>query len=99
MVSGRLIWAFLVTCRLEDKRTELKLAFADKLRYPRGEGFRTADLSMPFKMLDRFYGAEKVMARPDGLASNEELFEELARWNDYLKADQAVRDHLRPPCP
>jgi hypothetical protein len=42
---------------------------------------------------------EGKLARPDGIASNDELFEELERWNAYLKADQAVKNHLRPPCP
>jgi site-specific DNA recombinase len=37
--------------RLEDRRTVLKLTFAQRLSYRRGEGFRTADLSPPFKVL------------------------------------------------
>jgi site-specific DNA recombinase len=37
--------------RLEDRRAVLKLVFAEKLSYVRGEGYRTAEISMPFKML------------------------------------------------
>ena len=35
----------------EDKRAVLKLIFADRLAYKRNEGFRTANLSLPFKAL------------------------------------------------
>lgn len=40
--------------RLENKRTVLKLAFADKLSYCRNEGFRTAPYALPFALLEDF---------------------------------------------
>lgn len=36
---------------IEDRRAVLKLVFAEKLPYARGEGYRTAQIAMPFKML------------------------------------------------
>lgn len=47
-------WKLWESDRLEDKRTVLKLAFAERLTYRRGEGFRTPEISMPFKVLDSF---------------------------------------------
>ena len=52
--------------RLEDKRAVLKLTFADQIAYHRNQGFRTADLSLPFKALGSFSGGEKEMVRPQG---------------------------------
>ena len=43
-----------VSERLEDKRAVLKLAFADRLAYARNEGFRTANLALPFNVLGGF---------------------------------------------
>jgi site-specific DNA recombinase len=40
-----------VSDRLEHKRTVLKLVLADRLFYVRNEGFRTAELTIPFKVL------------------------------------------------
>lgn len=57
-------WNLWRSNRLEDKKAVLKLAFAKRLEYRRGEGFRTADLALPFKLLDRFRGGESEMARP-----------------------------------
>ena len=53
--------------RLEDKRTVLKLAFADKLSYVRNEGFRTAKTTLPFKALGGFCGVEMKLVGPLGL--------------------------------
>ena len=50
--------------RLEDRRALLKLAFAERLAYTREEGFRTANLSLPFKVLEDFRSGKCVMARP-----------------------------------
>ncbi len=50
----------------EHRRTVLKLTFAERLRYARNEGFRTAELSLPFKVLGRITGAESEMAHPKG---------------------------------
>ena len=38
--------------RLEDKRTALKLIFADKLPYERKAGFRTANYTLFFNVLE-----------------------------------------------
>ena len=51
---------------LDSRRAVLKLTFADQLRYRRNEGFRTADLSLPFKALMSLGGSEKRMVRPSG---------------------------------
>ncbi len=37
--------------RIEDRRAVLKLVFQDRLPYVRGEGYRTAKISMPFRLL------------------------------------------------
>ena len=60
-------WNLWGTGRLEDRRTVLKLVFAERLRYTRKEGFRTANLSLPFKLLGDFSGGVKEMARPTGI--------------------------------
>ena len=51
--------------RLADKRTVLKLVFADKLPYVRGEGFRTASIALPFRVLEGLRGGRYEMARPE----------------------------------
>ena len=49
---------------IEERRAVLKLTFADRLRYKRGEGFRTANLTLPFKVLADFATGEMGMAHP-----------------------------------
>lgn len=46
--------------RLEDKRAVLKLAFAGRLAYTRNEGFKTPDVSLPFKVLEGFRGGNAL---------------------------------------
>lgn len=57
--------------RLEDKRTVLKLVFADRLVFSRNGGLRTQELALPFKMLDALstgcIHSRGEMARPKGL--------------------------------
>ena len=60
-------WKLWESQRLEDRRTVLKLTFADHLRYLRGEGFRTASLSLPFNVLGGMSGGDVQMARPRGI--------------------------------
>jgi hypothetical protein len=56
--------------RLEDERVVLKLAFVDQLAYVRNEGFRTAVLALPFKVLADFAAVEaKWRARRDRRAT------------------------------
>lgn len=50
--------------RLEDRHAVLKLAFCDRLEYSREKGFRTANFTMPFKVLGSFMSGETVMVRP-----------------------------------
>lgn len=37
--------------RIEDRRAVLRLVFADRLAYARNEGYRTAEITLPFKLL------------------------------------------------
>lgn len=53
--------------RIEDRRAVLKLVFAEQLPYARGEGYRTAQISMPFKMLGGTNMAENGMVRAVGI--------------------------------
>lgn len=55
-----------ISPRLEDKRTVLKLAFAERLAYTRNEGFRTAVPALPFKVLGDMKSGKSKMARPTG---------------------------------
>lgn len=57
-------WNLWSSERLEDRKAVLKLAFAKPLHYRRNEGFRTADLSLPFKILTQISGDNGEMARP-----------------------------------
>lgn len=61
LASPSILWK---SGQLEDRRTVVKLAFADKLSYARGEGFRTANLALPFKVLGAFRDGENKMAHP-----------------------------------
>jgi site-specific DNA recombinase len=54
-----------VSERLEDKRAAVKLTFAGHLSYARNEGFRTPEISLPFKVLGDISGSKKQMARPE----------------------------------
>ncbi len=53
--------------RIEDKRTVLRLAFSEKLPYYRNEGFRTAQTSLPFRVLEGFDEGQSEMVRPTGI--------------------------------
>ena len=59
-------WKLWASGRLEDRRAVLKLAFADRLVYSRNEGVRTANTTLPFKVLGVFWGVKaKWRARED----------------------------------
>ena len=47
--------------RLEDKRSVLKLVFAESLPYYRNEGFRTAAMSLPFSLLSDLKGGNNEL--------------------------------------
>lgn len=53
--------------RIEDRRAVLKLVFADALPYARNEGYRTAQISMPFKLLGGTNMDKKEMVRAAGI--------------------------------
>ena len=52
------IWAY---GRFEDKRAVLKLTFTDRLIYVRNQGYRSPDLSLPFKLLGDNLGQNMKM--------------------------------------
>ena len=52
---------------LAHKQMVLKLAFKDKPSYVRNEGYRTANLSMPFNMLKAISGGKNEMVPPVGI--------------------------------
>ncbi len=56
-----------VSERIEDRRAVLKLVFADRLAYVRGEGYRTAKISTPFKLLGAMQMAKEEMVPRDGI--------------------------------
>ena len=60
-------WNLWDSERLEDKRMVLKLAFADRLTYVRNEGFRTANPTLPFKVLAGFAGSKGSMVEARGI--------------------------------
>jgi hypothetical protein len=49
------------------QRMVLKLAFADRVTYLRGEGFKTVDTALPFKMLGQFQAMKKEMVDATGI--------------------------------
>ena len=51
--------------RIEERQLLLKLTFSKRLAYSRKEGFRTANFSLPFKVLGQFLGCESKMVAPD----------------------------------
>lgn len=57
-------WKLWASEALEDKRAVLKLAFADRLAYVRNEGFRTAETTLPFKVLGGFEGKYSATPSP-----------------------------------
>ena len=60
-------WKLWESGVLEQRRMMLKLAFVDRLRYARAEGFRTANLSSPFNVLSAFSGEKRAVVGPAGL--------------------------------
>ena len=59
-------WILWESDSLEDKRAAVKLTFSDQLKYDRKEGFRTPQISLPFKALRDISDCNEVMARPAG---------------------------------
>jgi len=71
--------------RLKVKSAVLRLVFAEKLPCQRNEGFRTAQTSLPFMVLEGLKGGKYDLARPKGKSSNR-LFQILEEWNTVLQA-------------
>lgn len=67
------------------KRLAMKLVFSERLTYVRNQGYRTPNLSLPFKAMRDFFDPNLGMARPEGVSSNA-LFEILAKWETVLKS-------------
>lgn len=65
-------------------RTALKLVFDDNLPYVRNKGFRTTNLSSPFKLLHDLKGGDKAMAETEGEISNQ-IFDTLQDWSTILQ--------------
>ena len=66
-------WKLWKSDRLEDKRAVLKLVFADHLAYVRNEGFRTAETTLPFRLLGGNSGVDFKMAEREGFEPSMEL--------------------------
>ena len=52
---------------LEDRRTMLRLSFGDRLAYCRNEVFRTAETTLPFKLLAQIQNGECGLVEPRGI--------------------------------
>ena len=59
-------WKLWASERIEDKKTVLKLAFAERLPYHRNEGFRTPKTTLPFNVLEGICMGKCEMARRGG---------------------------------
>ena len=56
-----------VSGRIDYRRIVLKLAFSDRIAYARGEGFRTPEIALPFRLLRRLEGGKKGMVDATGI--------------------------------
>ena len=59
-------WEIWENGSIEHRQTVLKLAFADQLAYDRETGFRTPEISLPFKALGDICSGNLGMAHPRG---------------------------------
>ena len=59
-------WILWENGSIEHRQTVLKLAFADQLAYCRESGFRTPEISLPFKALGDICSGNLEMAHPRG---------------------------------
>ena len=60
-------WKLWHSERIEDRRALLRLVFAERLVYARGEGYRTAKISMPFRLLGRENWGKTGVVEPRGI--------------------------------
>ena len=61
------LWKLWQSDRIEDRRAVLRLVFAEKLPYARNEGYRTAEISMPFKLIGEMTMLDSDMVPRRGL--------------------------------
>ncbi len=64
LANPRKLWS---SERFADKRTVAKLAFNGLIPYVRNEGYRTAPIAEPFRLLRRIDGHDNEMVAPPGL--------------------------------
>ncbi|WP_409418310.1 recombinase family protein [Phenylobacterium sp.] len=60
-------WKLWESGSLEVRRIVIRLMFSERLRYSRTEGYRTANLSLPFNLLGGVSGAKSALVGPVGL--------------------------------
>jgi site-specific DNA recombinase len=89
-------WKLWHSERIEDRRALLRLVFAERLVYARGEGYRTAKISMPFRLLDEHYLGKTGLVDLSGEKSNH-ILDELANWEAVLKGSSLANP--TPPAP
>ena len=73
----------------------LKLAFAGPIAFDRETGLLNTNFSMPFKALGGDCMCGNRMVPPEGETLNS-LFDELARWNKLLEAENIDWEALEP---
>ena len=56
-------WKLWASGEFEDRRTVLKLAFSGRLHYTRNEGYRTANVTLPFKALGHLQASNRKLVR------------------------------------
>ena len=71
--------------RLEDKRMVLRLVFAKRMAYHRKEGFRTPELSLPFRHLKDLAACQYGVVRPVGIEPTTLSLEGAPEANDINK--------------
>ncbi len=60
-------WKLWRSERLEDRRAVLRLVFVDRPAYVRGEGYRTAEISLPFKVLGGLEMVKRKLVEVSGI--------------------------------
>ena len=70
------------------QKTVLKLAFDEKLRYRKNEGYRTVLTSRPFRFFRLLSADNSIMVRPNGDISNfsdvHEVINTMVEWSQIL---------------
>ena len=61
----------------------MKLVFPERVKYCQNEGYRTAGIALPFRVLEGLNTRNGDMVDPTGAESNR-LFEVLREWEHHL---------------